>query len=101
MSKSLGALGLKQKTDYLAIGRSEAGKSSIEGLLPERVTAAVFGRETDLVMQLSSQVATERREAKAKLKLRLLDEFKANSDYTDEELKPFIEVGKVFKRAFK
>ena len=101
VSKSLEAFGLKKKRDYLAIGKNASGKNSIEGLLPERVTAAVFGKETDLVMQLSSQVSVERREAKSQLKARLLREFESNTDYSEKELGPFIEMGKIFKRAFK
>ena len=98
--KSLERLGLKDKEDYLAIGRNEPGKAAIEGLLPERISSAVFGRETGLVMQLGSPKADDRRKARGRLKKLLLEEFRANSQYTDKELNGFIEVGKVLRRAF-
>ena len=100
VGKALDRLGLKQGEDYIAIGRREPGKAMIEGLLPDRVSSVVFGRETDLVMQMGSGKADERRAAKDKLKRRLLEEFRSNSDYTDKELKGFLDVGKVLRKAF-
>ena len=98
--RSLGRLGLRNKNDYLAIGSSKAGKASIEGLLPDGVSKAVFGRETDLIMQLTSGKANERKEAKNKLKRVLLAEFQSKTNYTDDELKGFLSVGRSFKKAF-
>ena len=100
VTKSLERLGLANKRDYLAIGVNQSGKNSIEGLLPERIIATVLGRETDLAMQLGSVVSAERREAKGKLKKSLLDEFRAASDFTDTELKGFLDVGKIINKAF-
>ena len=100
-ARALERLSLKDKNDYLAIGKNQPGKNAIEGLLPERVTAAVFGRESDLVMQLTSQKASERREAKAKLKRLLLEEFQSSSEYSDKELSGFINIGNVFMKAFR
>ena len=100
VTKSLESLGLREKDDYWAVGVNQPGKEDIEGLLPARVTAAVFGRETDLVMQLRAQNTEERRKAKDQLKRRLVEEFRKNTDYSDEELKGFLELGRIFKRAF-
>ena len=76
----------------MEIGISKPGKDSIEGLLPDKVIAAVFSRETDLVMQLGSQKSQERREAKRNLKRKLLEEFRCGGKYSDSELKRFIEI---------
>jgi hypothetical protein len=57
---------------------------AVKGMLPRRVISAVHGRETDLVMKLSS---SERRRAKDELKRKYLEEFKSHTDYSNEELK--------------
>lgn len=84
---ALARLGLKRNADYAPVGADQAGKDCIEGLLPERVLAAVNGRETNLVMKLGSKDSAERKDAKERLKQMYLHEFKAHSDYTREELR--------------
>ena len=101
VKKSLDRLALKEKQDYFEIGKDMPGKKAIEGLLPERVISIVFGRETNLAMQSTSSNTSERKEAKRKLKNLLLEEFKKGSAYTDAELKGFIQVGKIFMKAFR
>ena len=98
--KSLERLGMEEGSDYLAVGRTDPGKQAIEGLLPERVSGKVFGREPGLVMQLGSTTSRDRSRAKSQLKKFLLDEFKNGSPYTDSELKGFLEIGKVLREAF-
>jgi hypothetical protein len=93
-------LGLKEGTDFCAVGQDKPGKKAIEGLLPERTIAAVTGRETDLVMQLTSQDAAERRNAKQRLKQEYLKEFRKSKDYTEAELKDMVRLCRVIKRAF-
>jgi hypothetical protein len=83
-------LGLKEGVDFQALGRSEAGKDSIEALLPKRVLATVQGRETDLVMKLGSRDTCERRAAKDALKKMNLEEFKHHTDYSKDELRELI-----------
>ncbi len=100
VTRSLENLGLQNKQDYLSIGRNNGGRNSIEGLLPNRITAEVFGRETELVLQLASQKAEDRKSAKGRLKRKLLEAFRKGTDYSDDELKEFIEIGKVLKKAF-
>ena len=100
VKKSLERLGLVNKRDYLAIGRDQPGRSAIEGLLPERIISAVLSRETDLAMQLGSQVSSERREAKRKIKITLLHEFQSRSDYSDKEMKGFLDIGRILTKAF-
>ena len=67
-----------------SLGIAQPGKDCIEGLLPNRVLNAVNGRETDLIMQLSS---SERRKAKDELKKKYLAEFRSHTDYTKDDLK--------------
>src|SRR5690606_16353931 len=87
VSAALKRLGLKQGSDYMALGVSQPGKDCIEGLLPQRILSAVNGRETDLVMKLGSKDNRERRNAKDRLKQEYLKEFRGHSDYSKEELK--------------
>ena len=63
-------------------------------MLPDRTLSAVNGRETDLVMRLTSTDSSERRQAKEKLKKLYLEEFKRCTDYTVDELR---EIAKVIK----
>jgi hypothetical protein len=91
---------LKEGTDFCAVGQDRPGRKAIEGLLPERTISAVNGRETDLVMQLSSQDAADRRNAKQRLKREYLEEFKRYRDYSEAELKELMKVCRVVKRAF-
>jgi putative ATP-dependent endonuclease of the OLD family len=91
---SLARLGLKENSDFIPLGLSQPGKDCIEGLLPQRVLAAVNGKETDLVMKLGSRDSNERRKAKDTLKRKYLGEFTSHTDYEKEELK---ELSKVVK----
>jgi len=91
---ALGRLGLKDQNDFVALGLSQPGKDCIEGLIPQRVLAAVHGRETDLVMKLTSQDNKERRKAKDALKRKCLQEFASHSDYQKDELKDLAKVVK-------
>ncbi|NKF20872.1 ATP-dependent nuclease [Solimonas marina] len=89
---ALGRVGLKESTDYIGLGVSQAGKDCIEGLLPQSVLSAVNGRETDLIMKLGSKDNSERRKAKDALKKLYLAEFKAKTDHTKEDLKELAKV---------
>ena len=91
-------LGLKEGADFCAVGQDRPGRQSVEGLLPEKIISAVNGRETDLVMELSSSKSEERRHARQNLKKEYLTEFKAHGDYSDGELKEFVKLGRVIRR---
>lgn len=97
---ALNRVGLKEGTDYAALGVSQSGKDCIEGLLPQRVLSAVNGRETDLVMKLGSKDGSERRKAKDALKQRYLQEFKSRTDYTKDELKDLSRVVKLINARY-
>jgi len=92
---ALTRLGLKEGKDFISLGLQAPGRDSIEGLLPERVLAAVNSRETGLVMGLRSRDNSERRDAKDKLKKKYLEEFKQHTDYTREEMKDLLKALKV------
>lgn len=91
---ALGRLGLKESQDFLPVGVSKASKNCLEGLLPDRTLSAVNGRETDLVMKLTSTDSAERRHAKEQLKKLYLEEFKKHTDYSADELK---EINKIIQ----
>jgi putative ATP-dependent endonuclease of OLD family len=100
VSRSLSSIGLEHKTDYCSIGRQKPGSDCIEGLLPEKVKSAVYGRETELVAALSSSDSNARKSAKSSIKQRLLDELK-RSECADEELVDFKTLFKTISKAFK
>jgi putative ATP-dependent endonuclease of OLD family len=91
---ALNRIGLKPQEDYIPLGLAQTGKECIEGLLPQRVLAAVNGRETDLIMQLGSRDNAERKKAKECLKHKYLEEFKSLTDHRAEDLKEFSKVVK-------
>jgi len=76
IEKNLKALGLEKGKHYLPVGLNAAGKRNIEGLLPDSVTTAVYGRSADLVQAATSGTKEEQESAKARLKSLLLKEFK-------------------------
>jgi predicted ATP-dependent endonuclease of OLD family len=95
VKSSLQRLGLKDNQDFLALGIDKSGRDAVEGLLPERILAAVNGRETDLVMRLGSRDTKERNDAKSKLKKKYLEEFIKFTNYTKDELKDLSKAIKV------
>ena len=100
LKRIMGQLSLQEETDFLAVGVSEDGKDCIEGLLPDRVLAAVYSANTDLVMKLGAADANKRRSAKSELKGKLLKEFKASREYSVSDLKAFKPLFSAVKRAF-
>lgn len=78
VERCLRALGLERKKDYMTIGMDQPGKRNIEGLLPDSVRIPVYADNPDLVQALSG-TAEERRDAKRRLKILLLECFKSNA----------------------
>lgn len=97
---ALGRLGLKEHDDFVGLGLNQPGKDCIEGLIPQRVLAAVNGKETDLVMRLGSHDSGERRKAKDSLKRKYLQEFASHSNYQKEELRDLAKVVKMINARF-
>jgi predicted ATP-dependent endonuclease of OLD family len=100
VKKSLTRIGLKESVNFIPVGLNQAGKDSIEGLLPDRILSAVNGRETDLVMSMRSINNQERRKAKDELKKKYLAEFKLHTDYTKSELGHLDKVIKIINSRF-
>jgi putative ATP-dependent endonuclease of OLD family len=84
IEKSLKALQLEKGKHYLPIGLNEAGKRDIEGLLPDTVMTAVYGRNADVVRAATSGTKDEKDSAKGRLKKLLLEEFRARAQPGDE-----------------
>ena len=96
---SLNALGLKKNHDYLAIGLNASGKDSIEGLLPDSVRGAVYGRQPDLVQQALG-TGKDRGDAKNRLKRYLYDEFKSVAVPGEEFFGHFYGIVRHINKAF-
>lgn len=99
IEKQLKALELEKGKHYLPIGLNAAGKRNIEGLLPEAVTTAVYGRNADLIQAATSGTKEEQESAKAKLKRLLLDEFKARAHPGEEYFGKFYSLVKTINKA--
>jgi putative ATP-dependent endonuclease of OLD family len=100
VEKSLTSLGLQDRVDYLAIGIDEAGKRSIEGLLPEALRTKVRATNPELADALSG-TTDERNKAAYQLKKPYLEEFKREAKPGDEYFKRFYEVVRMINRAFR
>jgi predicted house-cleaning noncanonical NTP pyrophosphatase (MazG superfamily) len=97
VKRPLEAIGYTEGVTYFPIGKKSKGHQDIEGLLPERVRTKVFGQNAALV---TSAIGGDR-DAKNQLKNKYLEEFKSITDYTEEELKGFIDLIKAIKKGIK
>lgn len=88
IENSLQSIELKKDDDYCSVGKNGPGKDCIEGLLPNEIKQAVYGREVELVTALTSADAKERKSAKNKLKTELLNELR-NTTCEDSKLSEF------------
>ena len=99
--KALESIGMKNKEDFVAVGRPAAGAQCIEGLVPKSIVAKVYGAEVGIVQALQSAKAEERKSARNKLKTRLLDQVVADRP-PEEELadfkKLFLSISKALKQ---
>jgi len=98
LERSMAQVGLVEGTGYLTVGANKPGKQCIEGLLPDRLLARVYGANPDLVIALTSADGKERKSAKSSLKQKLLTEFKSDKAVTKEDLKPFVPIFKALGR---
>jgi hypothetical protein len=76
LERTLQSLQLEKGKQYLPIGLPAPGKKNIEGLLPDKVTTAVYGAHPGLVQAATAGTKDEQDSAKNRLKRLLLDEFK-------------------------
>jgi len=96
---TLKSLGLKKSTHYFPIGLNEAGRRSIEGLVPEEIKKVVHSSNTALVEQAMNGTAKEKTSAKNTLKKKILEEFKKQAKPGNEYFKHFYEVAKTINKA--
>lgn len=100
IEKTLQGLQLEKGKHYMAVGLNAAGKKNIEGLLPEKVTTAVYGANADLVQAATAGTKDEQESAKNRLKKLLLAEFKRQATPGTEYFGHFYALTRVINKAF-
>lgn len=93
----LKALGMRREHDYIIIGKDEAGKKSIEGLLPSWVRSTVYEINHDVVAAALSHEPV-RKSAESKLKELLCEEFLKTAKPTKEDCGSFYAVVKTINK---
>jgi putative ATP-dependent endonuclease of the OLD family len=101
VEKFLKALSLKKNADYIAIGKNQAGKKNIEGLLPDSVTSEVYSNNPGLVQQVAHGTKEEQRSAKNQLKQLYLQKFMESAKPGTNDYKEFYAVAKKITKALK
>lgn len=97
VKRAIEAIGYKENITYFTIGIDKPGHKDIEGLLPERIRASIFAKNTSIV----TQAIGGDRSSKERLKKLYLDEFRKCDDYTSEELKGFLDLFKKINKGVK
>lgn len=100
IEKVLSSLQLEKHKHYCAIGLTAAGKRNIEGLLPDKVTTAVYGANPNLVQMATAGSKAEQESAKNQLKKLLLEEFKKQAEPGQEYFGNFYPLVKLINKAF-
>lgn len=98
---NLKKVGLIKNQDYIIIGKDISGKRNVEGLLPDIIINKVNGENSDLVQGLMSNDEKERKKAKNSLKMKYLEEVKANSKPTEEYFGEFYKIVKQINKQLK
>lgn len=93
-SRALISLGLKEGSDFVAIGVPGSGRECIEGILPPCIISEVMGKHAGLAMTLMGGDNKASKSAKAQIKREMLAAFKAKTDYNAEDLR---DVGKLVR----
>ena len=99
LEKVLQGLQLEKGKQYTTIGLNAAGKRNIEGLLPERVTTAVFAANAALVQAATAGTKDEQESAKGRLKRLMLEEFKRQAKPGPDDFGHFYVLAKTINRA--
>lgn len=100
LRKVMDQLGLKEGEDYIPVGLPESGKECIEGLLPKSVLSDVYAKNTDHIMKLTSNNASERKSAKSNLKRLLLEELKSKRDVSASDVSGFKSIFQAARQKF-
>lgn len=99
--KTFQSLGLAENKEYLVIGKNETGKKCIEGFVPHSLLSKVYSENVELVQQ-SLENSEDGKEARSKIKMKVLDAFKKedNADNTEIFSDFYIltkQINKIFK----
>lgn len=100
LQKKFEVLGLERDKHFIAIGRNEAGRQKIEGLLPERIKNSVYGSNAGLLDQAQDKVnKSDQRSAESRLKTLLFEEFKRVA-VPGEDYAEFYKLARKIDKAF-
>ncbi|MBX3506175.1 MAG: AAA family ATPase [Parvibaculum sp.] len=99
VSKSLSAIGLEHRKDFLPIGIDAPGKRDIEGLIPAEIRQIVYNEHPELVDQLRSDKKEEKDAAKNLIKKHLASKFLEISKPGSEHCEEFYKVVKAINRS--
>lgn len=89
VKNNLEKAGLIKDSDYFTVGIDKAGFRCMEGLVPNFIKSKVNSENEDLVFALQSEDKDERKSAKDKLKIKYLEEFENNLEFSDEYFSEF------------
>lgn len=95
----LESLNLQRNRHFSPIGLDNPGKRCIEGLLPERVHAAVYSANPGLVQQATQGNKNERQNATNQLKRLYLEQFKQIAVPGEEFYGKFYTLGRTIEKA--
>lgn len=99
LSKLLQSLGMEKGKHFTAIGVNGSGREKIEGLLPDSVQNAVYGKHGALVQQALAGTGEESKSAKQRLKRLLLEEFRSKAQPGQDYYGEFYKLVKVINKA--
>ncbi len=99
LAKLLQSLGMEKGKHFSAVGVNGGGREKIEGLLPDSVKGAVYGKHGALVQQALAGAGEESKSAKQKLKKFLLEEFKNKATPGTEFYSEFYKLAKLINKA--
>jgi energy-coupling factor transporter ATP-binding protein EcfA2 len=100
IERVLSSLQLEKNKHYCAVGLTAAGKRNIEGLLPDKVTTAVYSAHPSLVQMATAGSKDEQESAKNRLKRLLLEEFRKQAVPGGEYFANFYPLVKLINKAF-
>ena len=95
------SLGLTENKEFIVIGKDETGQKCIEGLVPSSLLSKVYGENVSLVQQ-SMENSPDGKDARSKIKTKVLDAFKEEEkNKTVEIFKEFYPLVKIINKVFK
>jgi putative ATP-dependent endonuclease of OLD family len=99
--KTFESLGLQENKEFIIIGKNEVGKKCIEGLVPKNVLSKVYAENVELLQQ-SQENSPEGKDARSKVKSKVLEAFKELDNKDDLSIfKDFYPMAKKINKIFK